>query len=213
METKVLAPLDAGTPCSKPEHEQFAQRVAVHGNAVAAYRDAYPNCGEPSAQGNANRLMKHPDVARRVLELQEAQRAKILAAASDLELLVANMAIGVAAEVFDDDNRILPFSEWPTRAKAACEGLDVKIDAETGRITDFKPRFPSPLQAARLLAQLRGALIERKDLTSGGRPLQSTPLSADLEAAAARWAAGEKPAIEGEFTEVTEDPEDVSDLV
>lgn len=71
-----------------PKHERFAQQLARHGDAVAAYRAVYRSKANGMAsygglRSNAFRLSHRPDVAARVRELlaEAAQAAGVDAAA------------------------------------------------------------------------------------------------------------------------------------
>src|SRR5687768_14418097 len=99
--------------CASEAHETFAQAFAVHGNAAAAYRRAYPEASERTVNGNAHNLTQHPDVRRRVAELTAARRKRLLEETADLEALVANLAFGKAAEMFDANGKLLPIKELP----------------------------------------------------------------------------------------------------
>lgn len=159
--------------CAREAHETFAQAMAAHGNAVAAHRAAYPEATPQTAKSNAHKVANHPDVRRRVAELQAKRRAELLERTRDLEALAANMALGKAADLVDEEGQLIPLERLPTSVKDALKGVKVKVsttkDGEVVKDIDFT--FPDPIQALRLLAQLRGALIERSDVTSGGRPL------------------------------------------
>jgi Terminase small subunit len=178
-------------PCVRDSHEVFAHAFARHGNKLAAYREAYPTCQRSTAAHQAYVLATNPDVLRRVHELTAARREQLLRDTEDLEALVANLCIGNAANLFDEEGRPVPVHLLPTDVKAAIESLKLKVVRtrranveydEDGNETDagdlvteheYEVKFPSPLQAAKLLAQLRGKLIERKDVTSDGKALNA----------------------------------------
>lgn len=187
-------------------HEQFAVILARTGNAAHAYRIVYPDAGDGTVRTNSHRLAHRPDVQRRVAELREQQRRALLEKTADLDALVSNLALGKGAELVDEDGRPVPIERLPEHVKLAISGLEIETttDDEGERVTKYKLKFPDPLAAARLLAQLRGALIDRKDITSGGQSLAPEPTDADLERAKRRWLEGD--VIEGEY-------EDISDLV
>lgn len=171
MESKQIAVLER-TPCAKPEHEEFARELATHGNALVAYRRAY-TCKPESAKSNAYKVARHPDVVRRVAELQEQRRRELLAKTADLDALVSNMAVGKGAELFDENGDLVPVHLLPEHVKACISGLELELTTDRdGNVTRrYKVKLPDPIAAARLLAQLRGQLVERKDVTSAGRPL------------------------------------------
>lgn len=189
----------------------FAQELAIHGNCSAAYRRTYPVASDATVKSNASVLAKKPDVARRIAELQKARREQLLRDTEDLELLVGNMALGKGAQLIDENGKPVPIHELPEEVKVAIAGLDVELDDE-GKVRKYKIKFPDPLAAARLLAQLRGQLIERKDLTSGGKSLEPiiTPdaLTPEQQRELNRRLYGRE-VIEGELA----DPDDVSDLL
>lgn len=170
--------------CSRETHEVFAQAFAVHGNAVSAYRVAYPEAMPQTAKSNAHKVAKHPDVRRRVLELQAERRKRLLEETADLEALVANLALGKSAEMFDEDGRLLPIRELPVEVKNALKSVKIRetTKPDGSVVRTFEYELPDPLAAARLLAQLRGALVERSDITSGGRPLPAPVDPKDLPA-------------------------------
>jgi hypothetical protein len=166
--------LNNRTICAHEAHEIFAQAYAVHGNALAAYKVAYPEASPRTAQSHAYEIAAHPDVQRRVVELQAARRAHLLAQMEDLEAVVANLCEGKATKLIDPDTgKFLPLHELPLDVQAAIKGLKVKVTTTRNgdTVREYTVDFPDPVQALRLLAQLRGALIERSDITSGGRPL------------------------------------------
>jgi hypothetical protein len=171
--------------CGRESHERFAQAYAVHGNAVAAYKRTYPEASPESVDANAHRVANHPDVRRRVAELQEARRKRLMDEAADLEALVANLAVGgQAAKLVDEGGNPIPLRELPIEVQRALKGVKFRIstlrDGTVVRSIDYD--LPDPLQALRLLAQLRGALVERSDITSGGRPLPTPVDPRDLPA-------------------------------
>jgi hypothetical protein len=193
-------------PCEKPEHEEFARRLALHGNATAAYKATYGCANDNSAGANACRLAKHPDVARRVRELRLARHEQLLADTENLEILVSNLCMGKGGEIVDENGKPVPLHELPAHVKAAIAGVDLDLD-DDGNVTKYKIRFPDPLQAMRLLAQLRGQLVERKDVTSGGRSLPPFVDPKDLPATDAelRRRLIREPAIDAEFSELPAD--------
>lgn len=173
----------SGTPCAKPEHELFAQALADHGNRSGAYRLAYPHAAEnPAAlKVSAHRLAHHPDVQRRVMELEQQRRERILGA--DLELLVGNLTSGKATRLFDEDGNPIPVHLLPKDVQDAIAGLKLKVtrDKDGNTCTEYDVKLVDPLAALRLLAQLRGALVERHDVTSAGRAV--APAADQLTAA------------------------------
>lgn len=170
--------------CAREAHELFAQAYAIHQNAAAAYRVAYPEAAPRTVDANAYKVVAHPDVQRRVAELQAARRKRLLEETADLEALVANLALGKAAEMFDEDGRLLPIRELPTEVKNALKSVKIRERTQPDGtvVRTFEYELPDPLAAARLLAQLRGALVERHDLTSGGRALPAPVDPKDLPA-------------------------------
>lgn len=175
MTTELVPAEDtAGTPCAKPEHEHFARAYTEHGNASAAYRLAYPRAVDnPNAlRASAHHLIRHPDVARRVVELDRQRRERILRESEDLELLVANLTTGKAAKLFDDDGNPIPVHLLPQEVKDAIAGLKLKVvrDKDGNTSTEYDVKLVDPLAALRLLAQLRGALVERHAVAVQQRP-------------------------------------------
>lgn len=168
-----LTATEPGAPCAKPAHECYARALASHGNKLAAYREAYPNAKPSTASVEAYKLANHPDVSRRVLELQKANRERILRETADLEAIVANLCRGKPAKLLDEEGNPLPLHLLPQEVQDAVKGLKLKVtrDELGNTVSEYEVTFPDPLQALKLLAQLRGALVERHDLTSGGRPL------------------------------------------
>jgi len=171
--------------CTRDAHEVFAQAYATHQNAVAAYRAAYPEAKPRSVKANAHRLLDYPDVQRRIAELQTARRKQLLEETADLEAMVANLALGKASRLVDPETgAAIPLHELPTEVQAAIKGVKLRVtttrDGDVQR--EYDVTFPDPIQALRLLAQLRGALVERSDITSGGRPLPAPVDPKDLPA-------------------------------
>lgn len=205
-----------GTPCAKPEHEAFAIALAEHGNRSAAYRQVYPQAGENHAalKASASRLAQHPDVQRRVAELEQQRRERILNA--DLELLVANLTTGKATRLFDEQGNPIPVHLLPKDVQDAIAGLKLKVtrDKAGNTSTEYDVKLVDPLAALRLLAQLRGALVERQDITSGGKPMPAADQLTTPEAVRERIrAALQGRVIDGTATEVAAPPEDGSDLI
>jgi hypothetical protein len=175
-DVRELAGLEPGAavPCATAAHEHFAQALATHGNKLAAYRDAYPDASQATVRVEAYTLANHADVARRVLELQKANREHILRETEDLEAIVANLCHGKPARLLDEEGNPLPLHMLPRDVQDAIKGLKLKVirDEAGNVVSEYEVTFPDPLQALKLLAQLRGALVERHDLTSAGRALQ-----------------------------------------
>lgn len=169
-------------PCATAARERFAVALATHGNQTAAYREAYPDASLATARAHASELAKHPDVARRVIELRKANRERILRETEDLEAIVANLCHGKPAKLLDDEGNPIPLHKLPQDVQDAVKGLKLKVTRdEAGNVsTEYEVTFPDPLQALKLLAQLRGALVERHDLTSAGKALQSVVDPRDL---------------------------------
>lgn len=199
---KALTPPAGGTPCAKQEHEAFAQRVAVHGNASSAYRAVYAGADDNGA--NASRLVRHPDVVRRVAELQKAHREQVLRETEDIGAFVADVMTARGGELFDENGDQIPFHELPRSVRLSISGVDFDLD-DDGNVLKYKLKFPDPLAAARLLAQLRGMLVERQDVTSGGRSLSPlVPVEAAADDIQAELRRQLRPPIEdAEFSETT----------
>jgi len=176
--TELLGPepgLPAPRECERDTHEIFSQALARHGNKLAAYREAFPKAAESTCRAEAYRLADHKDVARRVLELQKARREALLRESEDLEAMVSNLCHGKATKLVDENGQPIPLHLLPAEVQNAIKGLKLKVmKDEDGTITsEYEIQFPDPLAALRLLAQMRGKLIDRHDLTSGGKPLPS----------------------------------------
>ena len=63
-----------------PKQEAFAVAYLKHGNATQAYKDAgyaWENMTESTLNGEASRLLKHPQISRRVRESQERAAKKV----------------------------------------------------------------------------------------------------------------------------------------
>jgi hypothetical protein len=67
----------------KLKHQRFIEEYARDWNATAAYRRAGYRATGHSAEANASRLMRRPDVAAAVKALSEQQRAEIQARGPD----------------------------------------------------------------------------------------------------------------------------------
>lgn len=178
------SPVGAGVPCATAARERFAQALAVHDNQTAAYREAYPNASPATAAKHAYKLANKPDVQRRVKELRDARRKQLLEETADLEALVANLCLGKPARLVNPETGSpIPLSELPVDVQHALKGVKVRVTtSREGDVThEYDVTFPDPLQALKLLAQLRGALVER-DLTSAGRALAPAVDPRDLPA-------------------------------
>lgn len=202
----------AGVPCAKPEHEQFAHALVEHGNRSAAYRLVYPQAtGNPGAlKVSAHHLAQHPDVRRRVAELEQQRRERILNA--DLELLVANLTTGKATRLFDEAGNPIPVHLLPKDVQDAIAGLKLKVtrDKDGNTSTEYDVKLVDPLAALRLLAQLRGALVERHDVTSAGRPVRDSDQLTEAQQQRLDDLLGGR-IVDSTATEVP--PDDGSDLV
>jgi hypothetical protein len=176
--------IEAGSavPCATAAHERYARALATHGNKLAAYREAYPNASAATASVEAYTLANHPDVARRVIELRKANRERILRETEDLEAIVANLCRGKPARLLDEEGNPLPLHKLPQDVQDAVKGLKLRVSRDDAGnvVSEYEVTFPDPLQALKLLAQLRGALVERHDLTSAGRALQPAVDPRDL---------------------------------
>jgi hypothetical protein len=176
--------LPATVPCVRAAHETFAQMLSIHGNKLAAYREAFPEASDATARVEAYKLANHKDVLRRVHELQKARRAALLAESEDLEAMVANLCHGKATRLVDEEGTLIPFHLLPAEVQAAIKGLKLRLtrDEEGNLTSEYEIQFPDPLAALRLLAQLRGQLVDRHDVTSAGKALPQTvdPLSLPL---------------------------------
>ena len=105
--------------CAREAHELFAQAFAVHGNAVAAFKVAYPEASPRTAKSNAHKVAARPDVQRRVAELQAARRKHLLEATADLDALVANLALGKAARLVDPETgEPIPLHRLPVEVRS-----------------------------------------------------------------------------------------------
>jgi len=166
-------PVPAPRECERDTHEVFSQALARHGNKLAAYREAFPTAAESTCRVEAYRLSEHKDVMRRVHELQTARREALLRESEDLEAMVANLCHGKATKLVDENGQPIPFHLLPDEVQAAIKGLKLRVTRdEAGNVSsEYEIQFPDPLAALRLLAQMRGKLIDRHDLTSGGKPL------------------------------------------
>jgi len=207
-----------GTPCVRPEHEHFATELALTGNALLAYKRAYPDHTDRSARSNATRLARVADVARRVDELRTIWRKKLLERVGDFEAHLANLMTGKAAEVVDDEGHVLLPHELPQNTRAAITGLEFEID-DDGKPRKVKYRFVNQVDATRLWMQYHGMIVSRHDVTSGGRSL-AEPIDLDalaseaLERSKQRLGLATANVVDGEVVESVErEPPNLRELV
>lgn len=71
------------TPLKKIEWETFVQAYAKCGNGRAAYHAAYPTCKDSTADNQASKLLKRPQIRARLAEIQGQAASETIKAIAD----------------------------------------------------------------------------------------------------------------------------------
>lgn len=150
--------------------ELFAQRMALHGNASEAARQAGID------PHNAARIAKSPEVSARIAELRRQERERLAVDVAELEHGVDLIIQQDPADIVDPETgELLPLHKLPARIRRAIAGLECTVmrDPDTGeRVYKFKYVFERRQPAQRLKAEIKG-LRQQIDITSAGKPLQT----------------------------------------
>lgn len=122
--------------CDNPQHELFAQGIALKGlNRVAAYRDA----GFPGIHPSAAHYVFHkPDVQRRIHELQTEHATAVMATAQRTMAEIGRIAFGDIRDLFDESGNLLPVDQLDSDAAARVASIDVEVRWE-GKGEDAVP--------------------------------------------------------------------------
>jgi phage terminase small subunit len=131
------------------------------GNATQAAISAGYSPRTAKVQGSA--LLSHPDVARELERARAAAAERIEASAERIVLELARLAFLDPAGMFDEAGELLPIHRMPADVRRCISSIDVeeRTDALGRAVRTRKVRIHSKADALRLLAQIRGMLVER----------------------------------------------------
>lgn len=116
-----------------------------------------------SATDTGSTLLRHPDVVRELARARGEAVDRVDASAERIILEAARVAFLDPAHLFDEAGELLPIHRIPPDARRAIASIEVEQRRDqAGRIvTSRKVRLLPKVEALRLLAQVRGLLVER----------------------------------------------------
>lgn len=177
LDTLPALPTDR-PPTQAERREAFCRHYVVYGNAATAYLHAY-DCKPESAAANAGRLLKREDVKRRIAELETERREILRRRVADIEAALAALLTADGTSLIDADDALEALRQLPADVRQwVSVSIEVTIGADGQPARKIKASIPNKLDAMKFLAQLRGQLVNRTDVTSGGRSL-AQPIDLD----------------------------------
>lgn len=75
-----------------PKQEKFVTEYLQHGNATQAYKTAFGTRNDNSARASASKLLRNPDVAARVVELQAKVTLAGVCTAEEIQKRLSSIA-------------------------------------------------------------------------------------------------------------------------
>ncbi|HLN78428.1 MAG TPA: terminase small subunit [Nocardioidaceae bacterium] len=149
---EALTPRQASFVAAYLENRGNATQAAI----AAGYAPA-------SAYVQGSRLLRHPDVAAALSLARESAADRIEATAERIVLELARIAFLDPGAMFDEAGELLPLHRMPADVRRAVASFDLEQRTDDlGRTTTTrKVRTTSKVDALRLLAQIRGLLVER----------------------------------------------------
>ena len=116
-----------------------------------------------SAAEQASRLLKRGRIARALTVARAGEVEAVNASAERIVLELARIAFLDPAAMFDGNGDLLPIGRMPVDVRRAISSFDVeeRTDGLGRTVTTRKIRLAAKADALRLLAQIRGLLVER----------------------------------------------------
>jgi phage terminase small subunit len=155
----------------QPKHEQFAREIV----AGAAVKDAYTAAGFKPHRANGNRLLRRPEIAARIDELQREAGARAEITADRVIIEIGRVAFGNLAAFIEWKSKdgtsgdcgklaVRDITALPEAVTASLQEL--KIDDEGAVTVKLAPKLP----ALERLAELIGAGRQAGSIFTAQRP-------------------------------------------
>lgn len=132
---------------------------------VAAARVVWPALSRSQARQKATSILRREDVQEYALSVGEQIFEKLEISLDKVYLEIAKIAFADPSECYSSDGALLPISEIPAHILQAIPDIEV-IETSNGLKT--KVKFQGKLEALKLLVQLKGGLVERKEISGPG---------------------------------------------
>ena len=159
-----------------PRRERFCREFLLDSNASAAYIRAGYKSRRPEV--NASRLLSYDSIQKRIKELQQVTN-------DEIEERKRRIIQELERVAFQDAKRNMSFTPSGPILKDE-KDIDGKLIAGITNSPKFGIRMKAwdKLKALELLGRIHGFYAaERLDVTSGGQPIRTTPVSITFEEA------------------------------
>lgn len=167
------------------QQEAFAVAVASGATQLNAYRLAYPRSQrwtDNGATASASNLAREPHVAARIVELQRKAADANEVTVERIVAELAKIAFGDLREVMTWGSEGIVLKESQTLNDAAAGALAEVSEGKFG----LKVRRHDKVAALKLLAEIRGAVVKRAEVTGkDGAPLAAPGVTMTPEQLAA----------------------------
>ena len=160
-----------------PKQIRFAQEYTHDYNATRAYmRAGYSPKG---AKSSASELLANPNVQALIAQIEEERTER--SEMSNIRLMqeLERQILWDARKLYDDENNAIPLAALDDETAAGVTSVEI-IETFSGPAKNKvlegytkKVKGPNKLAAIELLAKMRGLLIDRKDITSGGEQIKT----------------------------------------
>lgn len=114
----------AGRAARAAKHELFCAEYIKDQNAARAARDA--GYSEKTAREMGYALLTKPHIKKKVTQLLEEQKARVLLSADEILLGIKQLAVSDIRRLFDDQGCILPMKEWPDDVAVCVSSIEVE---------------------------------------------------------------------------------------
>lgn len=108
------------------QRELFCQNYVVDSNATQSYLAAYPHVTPRTAATEGGKLLKKPDIARRIRDLRQAQINRVEVRQDDVLRELLRLGTIDAAELYNEDGTIKKPKDWPKHLGACISSVEVE---------------------------------------------------------------------------------------
>lgn len=147
-----------------PKQHQVAMAYIAQGfkGLARAYRTAYPDTTQGTAEVNCHRLLNLPHVKAFLDRAREAVLYEAEVQTADILREYARLAFVDPGQLFGPDGRPLPIDEIPEDARRAISGLTVSSDLDGSVVTKIK--LPNKKEALDSLAKINGLFVDKSEV-------------------------------------------------
>ncbi|QBQ56412.1 terminase small subunit [Nitrosococcus wardiae] len=161
----------------------------VRGNALACYRQAFPQAALSTAKVQSSRLLRNPVVATYLQSKRQAAEAEADVNESQVLKELAKVGFSDIRALFDREGRLKPIHDLPDEIAAAVAAVEVVVmKGEQGEepLYVYKIKLWNKLDALEKLGKQLGMFKEQKDMNVKGglthllEEISGSPLSTPM---------------------------------